>query len=218
VPAPHPHLDAVAGIRTDLDAFNDVEIAALIYQGYRQADAFVPISLVEGPRPLPDPPALALTPGTCKILEAGSQSIFRSLQPAFCRPQIAWILRVTALFGSLALASAIAALALGQTTAGLFDAIRACLEQLLVCTTPLVWPFAYRDHLTPWVGLPLELVVLVAIVYAFCRWTGPKAWLYWRNLLWFVNLLILPLAALLIALVAWLMFLANRRFIVPKAG
>lgn len=38
---PHPHADAVAQLRTDLDLFGRIEQDALIYQGYQLADRFV---------------------------------------------------------------------------------------------------------------------------------------------------------------------------------
>lgn len=40
-PVPHPRAREVARLRTDLDAFTDTEIDALIYQGYQLCDAYV---------------------------------------------------------------------------------------------------------------------------------------------------------------------------------
>src|SRR5262249_26603898 len=38
---PHPFAHYIANVRTDLDVFGDIEIDALIYQGYQLTDRFV---------------------------------------------------------------------------------------------------------------------------------------------------------------------------------
>jgi predicted acylesterase/phospholipase RssA len=82
--------EAVARLRTDLDAFGEVEVAALVNQGYDSADRYIRRFLRDSPfaqaseawtepeaPPLPMPREPARTR---RILEAGQSRFFRSLR------------------------------------------------------------------------------------------------------------------------------------------
>ena len=78
--------DIVAGVRTDLDAFNDVEIAVLKYEGYRTSDAFVRPALIDDetspffdatPAPAVAPTDLPSSPRARRVLSAGARRFGR---------------------------------------------------------------------------------------------------------------------------------------------
>lgn len=104
-PEPHPQAQAIAALRTDLDAFSPVEIDALIYQGYQLADRFVRTHL--GPTFLGDPkdappplvvvaPDGATSPRLAVILQAGGRRLFRAVA-------LSWPLRGTLIAAGVAL-------------------------------------------------------------------------------------------------------------------
>jgi predicted acylesterase/phospholipase RssA len=85
---PHPEAEAIARIRTDLDAFGDAEIAALTYQGYALADRFVRRYLKGSPFASPDwqpatqtpLPRLAPEARETRLLRVGMHRFFRALR------------------------------------------------------------------------------------------------------------------------------------------
>ncbi|MCK5650798.1 MAG: hypothetical protein KAJ42_05465, partial [Gemmatimonadetes bacterium] len=87
---PHESADAVARVRTDLDAFGDAEIGALVYQGYSLCDRFVRKYLSGDPyldkwSPARVPPTPERLPDDERereqeILETGSRRFFRALR------------------------------------------------------------------------------------------------------------------------------------------
>ncbi len=83
---------AVASLRTDLDAFGDMEVSALINTGYDHADRFLKAYLTDSPYQSDywnDPPPIAPRPPTdrdayksdiARILAVGQSRLFRSLK------------------------------------------------------------------------------------------------------------------------------------------
>jgi hypothetical protein len=107
---PHPDAEEIAHIRTDLDAFGDAEIAAIVYQGYALADRFVRRYLAETPfasdgwQPATQAPLPRMTLAECperkirknwesRVMRAAAWRSFRSLK--LWVPS-AWILTVLA--------------------------------------------------------------------------------------------------------------------------
>ena len=97
--------EAAARLRTDLDAFGDVEIAALFEAGYRRADEYLRAYI-----PLPDPrldlpsaPPVA-TPGRAdaeRILAVGRYRFFRALPLGAA---VSWVFTLVLAAGLIALA------------------------------------------------------------------------------------------------------------------
>lgn len=114
-PAPHMGLDTdlLAGVRTDLDAFGEVEAAALIDRGYETADQYVrsflrdtlgsPAWEAEDSRPrLPEP--LPSRERVHRVLRAGSARFFRPVRLLrLARPTV---FRTASVATGLALAAA----------------------------------------------------------------------------------------------------------------
>jgi len=112
---PHSESQAIASIRTDLDAFGDGEIAALVYQGYSLADRFVRRYLAGSPFAAPDwkpaehAPLPRMTSDDCpgqdfseecerRVVEAGALRFFRSLK---LRAWEAWLFTLAVLAGAI---------------------------------------------------------------------------------------------------------------------
>jgi predicted acylesterase/phospholipase RssA len=111
----HAHAKAIACIRTDLDAFGDGEIAALVYQGYSLADRFVRRYFAGSPfaspnwKPAERAPLPRMRPEDCparrfaagregKVVEAGASRFFRSLK---LRAWEAWLFTLAVLGGAI---------------------------------------------------------------------------------------------------------------------
>lgn len=112
---PHADAEAIASIRTDLDAFGDGEIAAIVYQGYSLADRFVRRYLAAAPFATPDwkpaehAPLPRMRPEDCQgrrfgearersVVEAGALRFFRSLK---LRAWEAWAFSLAVLVGAI---------------------------------------------------------------------------------------------------------------------
>jgi hypothetical protein len=85
---PHPWTTDIAALRTDLDAFDSVEMDALVYQGYQLADRFVRRYIGTGFK-LDTSPSIAVTPTlmsgpallrTRAALIAGRSRFFRAFR------------------------------------------------------------------------------------------------------------------------------------------
>ncbi|GEM_PF-4659017 len=90
---PHPHAKEIAALRTDLDAFHDIEIDGLVYQGYQLCDRFARchLNLKEeafrnnAASPWEAQPPSALASGAeadreQKLLRAGHARLFRLMR------------------------------------------------------------------------------------------------------------------------------------------
>ncbi|NIN71628.1 MAG: hypothetical protein GTO46_06790 [Gemmatimonadetes bacterium] len=160
--SPHPEAKAIACIRTDLDAFGDGEIAALVYQGYSLADRFVRRYLGRSPfaspnwkpaerAPLPrmrsdDCPARRFAEGLeRRVVEAGALRFFRSLK---LRAWEAWLFTL-----ALLAAAIVAGWEVHLSLADLLAALGDALER--------VWPFP-ENRPVPVVVWVLGIALLVA--------------------------------------------------------
>jgi predicted acylesterase/phospholipase RssA len=101
-PDPHPEAASIARLRTDLDAFNQVEIDALTYQGYQLADRFVRAYIgapfLGAPQTAPPPlvvtaPQTASVPDIARVLFAGHRRLFRAIALS---PLLRWTLVLVA--------------------------------------------------------------------------------------------------------------------------
>lgn len=158
------HRRALAGLRTDLDAFGEAEIAALVNQGYATADGYLRYYLGEGSRttvPLhnlfweedaPERPREPPIRGEVRqlVLEAGGRRFFRAL-------------RVFAPASWLFALAALAALVAG--TWGLELSVRSAADGL---STAVLQGLA---AMTPWLspswagaGIPVGQAVVAALV------------------------------------------------------
>ncbi|UCC84279.1 MAG: hypothetical protein JSW46_04945, partial [Gemmatimonadota bacterium] len=159
---PHAESRAIACIRTDLDAFGDGEIAALVYQGYSLADRFVRRYLGRSPfassdwKPAVRAPLPRIRPEDCparrfaagrerRVVEAGALRFFRSLK---LRAWEAWLFTLALLAGAL-VAGWEAHLSLADLLAVLRDALQR------------VWPFP-EDRRVPVVVWVLGIALLIA--------------------------------------------------------
>ncbi|MGD2216188.1 MAG: patatin-like phospholipase family protein [Gemmatimonadales bacterium] len=160
---PHAESRAIASIRTDLDAFGDGEIAAIVYQGYSLADRFVRRYLAGPPfgssewkpaehAPLPrmrseDCPARKFPEGReQKVIEAGALRFFRSLK---LRAWEAWLFTLALVGGAV-----VAGWGIRLSLADIGVAIGGVLER--------VWPFPAQR--------PLPVVAWVLGVAALIAW------------------------------------------------
>lgn len=158
---PHDDAEAVAHIRTDLDAFGDGEIAALVYQGYSLADRFVRRYMAGTPFASPDwkpaerAPLPRMRSEECrgrrfsegferKVIEAGAGRFFRSLR---LRAWEAWLFTLAIVGGAIA-AGWEARLSLAEILA----VIGRVLERL--------WPFP-PDRALPVVVWVLAIALLI---------------------------------------------------------
>jgi predicted acylesterase/phospholipase RssA len=159
---PHPESHAIAGIRTDLDAFGDGEIAALVYQGYSLADRFVRRYLAGSPFSSPDwkpaerAPLPRMRSEDCqerrfaagrerRVVEAGALRFFRSLR---LRAWEAWLFTLAVLGGAI-----VAGWEVRLSLADLGAAVGGVLARL--------WPFPV-DRAVPVVVWVLGIALLVA--------------------------------------------------------
>jgi predicted acylesterase/phospholipase RssA len=203
---PHRDAEAIAAIRTDLDAFGDGEIAALVYQGYALADRFVRKYLGDSPFASPDwvparrAPLPRMRPAdsdkpNCregrerKVIVAAARRFFRSLK---LRAFEAW----TFTLGLIA-AALIAGWEVRVSLREIVDGVDLLLARL--------WPFPVDRRLP----VVVWVLVLLAVVLWYVLW--PKLmrklgavrpfvtfvkWLraVFGNVLWFFWLLPLWLA------------------------
>ncbi|UCC71428.1 MAG: patatin-like phospholipase family protein [Gemmatimonadota bacterium] len=159
---PHCDAEAIARIRTDLDAFGDAEIAALVYQGYALADRFVRKYLAGSPfasadwRPALRAPLPRMRPEDCRrpkfsgkterrVIEAGAFRFFRSLK---LRAWEAWLFTLVAFAGAVVLG--------WEVRLSLGDIVGAAGS-----VASRLWPFPV-DRSVPVVFWLLGLAVLVA--------------------------------------------------------
>jgi predicted acylesterase/phospholipase RssA len=160
---PHAESQAIACIRTDLDAFGDGEIAALVYQGYSLADRFVRRYLGDSPfssphwRPAVRAPLPRMRTEDCerrrfavgrerRVIEAGAGRLFRSLRLGAWE---AWFFTLALVGGALA-----AGWKVQLSLADLGAAVGGVLERL--------WPFPVRR--------PVPVVVWVVGIALLVAW------------------------------------------------
>ena len=155
---PHPDAEAIAHIRTDLDAFGDAEIAALTYQGYALADRFVRRYLKASsfatddwqPARRPPLPLMQPPPKQRRALKVGAHRFFRALILGAVE---AWI---------FTLAAAGAAIYLSWR---LRLSLRDILGYLHV-VAELLWPFDVDRR----ISLGLLILAVVAVVAVLIAW------------------------------------------------
>ncbi len=218
---PHPNAVAIAQLRTDLDAFHEIEVDALVYQGYQLADRFVrtflardfPMSSPEPQLPVQrhaNPVAWSLREQrrAAQVLRAGRARFFR----VFVRFPV---LR-RALYGALGIGFAAAYLSSDLSIAS----VGSWLGELIA--TVARWPLRVRAIAVPleqpktaWIAL-LGIAVLVTLLISWPRLEARLARLLtrewglkaqgrasrfaasigvWRrNVLWFAGLLPLWIA------------------------
>ena len=171
-PEPHPDGDAIAALRTDLDAFSPVEMDALIYQGYQLADRFVRTYLgkpfLGDPKDAPPPlvtvaPDSATAPRLTAILDAGRLRLFRAVALS---PVLRWALVAVAV-------AALALLGLQSLTIGaLLGRLGNGLRWLV--THPFLVPRWHIDWSTP-KGVLILLVVAILGAILWFRWPKIEA-------------------------------------------
>jgi predicted acylesterase/phospholipase RssA len=199
---PHPESQAIACIRTDLDAFGDGEIAALVYQGYSLADRFVRRYLAASPFASPDwkpaerAPLPRMRSEDCerrrfaegrerKVVEAGALRFFRSLK---LRAWEAWLFTLAVLAGAI-----VAGWEVRLSLADLVAALGGVLSRL--------WPFPVNRPVpvVVWVGGTVALLVVWFVLWpklmrklgnvrpfvTFVKWARAIA----GNVLWFFGLI-----------------------------
>lgn len=168
---PHPQADAIAALRTDLDAFSPVEIDALIYQGYQLADRFVRTKLGStfgNPKDAPPPlvsaaPESETSPRLAAILQAGGQRLFRAV--TLSRP-LRWAL--SAVGAALLVLLGLRNLSVGE----LGDRLVAGLRWL--GTHPFLDPRWQIEWSAP-KGVLLLLVVAILVAIVWFRWPRIEA-------------------------------------------
>lgn len=192
----------LARLRTDLDAFGGVEVAALVNHGYATADRYVRrflpdlVGAVPADRaPRPPKPAVA-GERVARILRAGRSRLFRALKLG--APG------AVAGLAALLLGLAAAELALGLST-GIKEIARAWTA---LAATPLAWLLATPAALAGLVALVgLAAAALAALPRRPRRTLVTRAWGMKANLLWLVGALPALLAAVVASLagLAWLL-------------
>jgi hypothetical protein len=171
-PEPHPDADAIAALRTDLDAFSPVEIDALIYQGYQLADRFVRTHLgstfLGDPKDAPPPlvvvaPDSATSPRLTAILQAGGRRLFRAV--ALSGP-LRWTLYAAG--AALLVLLGFRDLSVGQLGERLVSGLR------WLGTHPFLDPRWQIEWSTP-KGVLLLLVAAILVGFAWFRWPKIEA-------------------------------------------
>jgi predicted acylesterase/phospholipase RssA len=171
-PDPHPDGDSIAQLRTDLDAFNPVEIEALIYQGYQLADRFVRTHLgppfLGAPQSAPPPlvvtaPQTAPAPVIARVLRVGRRRLFRAVA---LFPLVRWAL--------IAVAVALVALLATRNLSIEELARRIGLGGRYLVTHPFLYPRWEIEWTTP-KGVFWFVVVMIVGGFIWIRWPGIEA-------------------------------------------
>lgn len=179
---------AVAGLRTDLDAFGDLEVAALVNAGYDRADRFLRVNLkelpysaetraqlahVDEPHHLSDEERDQLP----KVLKIGETRICRAL--GLCSPE-AWLftlLAITVLFWRL------------NFTASVEDLLKYPLNKLLnFLKEPLFW----FPTLVNYLHLPGRIYSIAEWIDSRAEWLITKKFPLWLLLVGSLLVLALP--------------------------
>lgn len=196
--APHPLAAEVARIRTDLDAFSEVEADALVYQGYQISDRFV--------RKYLSTPYYADLRANAprREMPRGGEAVLRAASGRFFRVLAHWrVLKVV--LGVAAVALLFGLGAAGVSAAGAGRGLVAAVAW--VARHPLLLPGFEVPLDARWsVPLVAAFLALAAAGRAAAPRCGPVLGLVLRNLIWLVGLLpaIGALALTAVMAVVWL--------------